>query len=265
MSTEIDKNLKVIMEYFDCCSDRWSELYQKDNNLWYVYNTISLREKYAIDMVKGENLGVAVDLGCGTGQALIRMIRLGFAKVIGIDISSKMLEKAQKLVDDNKLSKNISLYAGDVQKLPMIASGTVDVCVALGIIEYQMNDEPFLREINRILKQGGAAVIQVRNHDCLRLRTLEWLYFLNKKEIFYREHGLDKFVNLVKRHGFIIEGEIYSHFYAFYPFDLIPYVRKLIWPFDNFLSKKLEIFFKNRFSRWLASMYIVKVRKVREY
>jgi ubiquinone/menaquinone biosynthesis C-methylase UbiE len=263
---ERDANLlKNISKFFDSHGQIWIDAYRSQDGAWYEYYPLRLREKYALSLIEDENKGTVIDLGCGAGSALVKMKKMGFKTVVGVDISENMLSTARKFISDNNLADSIDLVKGDVQKLPRIGSNSVDVCTALGVIEYLQEDKPFLTEINRILKPNGVAVIQTRNCNCIRTWTVESvrkIFPLFRSKIAYRVHRPLEFRPIIKACGFRIESEKYSHYYALYPFDIIPGVRHILKPVDNLLSKRLEIFSSNPISRYFASMYILKLRKV---
>lgn len=281
MNEDLNKELKEIVDYFDRYGHIWIDAYQNESDTWHEHNILQLRMKRALGLIQKEKLGTAIDLGCGAGYGLVKMKVMGFRRVIGIDISDRMLATARELLNKHNLTESVELYKADVQDLPMISSGSVDVCIALGVIEYLNNDEGLLQEINRILNIGRVAVIQMRNYDCMRSRTIEkfkiraikklesskkfrWLRFFVKEPICFREHKASEFARSARACGFEIERELYSYFYPLYPLDLIPEFQNLIMPFNNFLSKQMEAFSGNRLARYLTSMYIAKIQKVRD-
>lgn len=258
-----------IANYFDRQGGPWISAYSQMRGpwykRWYEYNIYQLRERYALSLIKEEPKGAAVDLGCGAGHALIQMKRMGFNRVIGIDISDRMLEAAREVARVHGLTDSIRLLKGDVQNLDMIESGSVDACTALGVIEYLDEDGPLLREVNRILREGGAAVIQTRNRQCIRTRSRALIQSITGgggATIAAREHRPSEFRATASMFGFRVEGELYFHFYALYPLDIIPVVRRAIGPFNNWLSKACERLAAYPFSRYLASGYMVRIRKI---
>ncbi len=260
----MDKHLRKILNRFNNYGDPWIDAYQERSETWYKYNWLLFRSKHALELIKNENLGTAIDLGCGSGYILMQMKNIGFKRVIGVDISDQMLAAAEKTFSKYKLDGQIELIKADVEDLSMIPSNSIETGVALGVIEYLGSDEPFLNEINRILKPGGTAVLQMRNVKCLYTRTmkkLRWIYS-NDERIFYREHKREEFTRIAKTCGFEIKREIYSHFYSLYPLTLIPLFRNILKPLDNYLSKKMENLSSLWLSQYLASMYIVKIQKV---
>jgi ubiquinone/menaquinone biosynthesis C-methylase UbiE len=267
----IDKQRPVtlgdISQYFDGYFDPWKRPYSEKPESWYEYRPIKLREDYAIDLISDEPRGTAIDLGCGIGHALIRMKQLGFDRVIGVDVSPKMLAEADRLLQAENMSTSIELYHGDVRDLTMIKSASVDVCTALGVIEYHPADAPMLREVNRVLKRDGVAVLQTRNFYCLNSRTwwvVEQLIPRFRRRIAYREHRPGAFRASLADFGFRAEKECFSAFFALYPLTAIPLVRRAVGPLNNFVSKQCERFRHKGFSTLIAATYMVKVRKISE-
>jgi SAM-dependent methyltransferase len=260
----LDRHLKKIADFFDEKGRRWTDVYQKKTESWHEYHPLKIRENRALSLIREARLGTAIDLGCGCGSALVKMKRMGFKRVIGVDISDGMLEKSRELAGSNGLSGQIELYKADVQDLKDVESGSVDACIALGVIEYLKSDHPLLKEINRILKQNGVAVIQMRNYDCIHSRAaglINRLFSVPGSKIWYREHKVKEFRYSARACGLTIKREQYSHFYALFPIDLIPFCKYRLLRFENFLNKKLEILAESWPARWLASMYIAKVQK----
>lgn len=265
IETQGSDTLENIATYFD---DRygniWRDAYGEESEAWYEYHPLRIREFLAIQLVKDSPKGCIIDLGCGNGHAAIQMSKLGFHKVIGIDISDEMLTAARQLAKNTGSGDSIELFKSDVQEVSVIESGSADACTALGVIEYLDEDERFLSEVHRLLKPGGIAVIQTRNYNCIYMRTRELIRRLIprlREKIEYREHKPDDFRESIEKSGLRVEQEYFSHFYALYPFTLVPLLRKLIKPLDAALSKKCERFATYPIASHLASMHIVKLRK----
>ena len=93
-----------------------------------------------------------LDLATGTGDLAIKMAkRIGKARIMGVDLSEKMLAVAAEKVRRQGLDDHIALYQGDAERLDVAA-------VAFGVRNFG-DLEAGLAEIRRSLRSGGHAVI----------------------------------------------------------------------------------------------------------
>jgi arsenite methyltransferase len=96
-----------------------------------------------------------VDLGSGAGNDcfVARSVAGESGKVIGIDFTEKMIEKAR--INANALSyKNVEFRQGDIENIPM-AGGVADVVVSNCVLNLVPNKKQAFAETFRILKKGG--------------------------------------------------------------------------------------------------------------
>lgn len=100
-----------------------------------------------------------LDIGTGTGDFAIAVARRFAPKrLIGIDISSRMMALARRKVRQQGLDDTITLQRADCLDMPF-ADGTFDVAtVAFGIRNLENLDKG-LGEICRVLKTGGHIAI----------------------------------------------------------------------------------------------------------
>lgn len=96
-----------------------------------------------------------LDIGCGAGaDACVAALLVGnLGKVIGIDCTPAMLDKAQQIVRYATLD-NIEFYEADIAILP-IADNSVDVAISNGAINLSENKDKVFQELYRVLKPGG--------------------------------------------------------------------------------------------------------------
>jgi len=93
-----------------------------------------------------------LDLGCGNGWAVRELAaRLPKGRVIGIDISDKMIEEAKAKSSD---VANVEFYATSADNLPF-DDEKFDQILSVESFYYYPKLEPVLDEINRVLKPGG--------------------------------------------------------------------------------------------------------------
>lgn len=115
-TTKITENIVV--------NPSWEEYKQKDNEIVIhidpamAFGTgthettalcIELLEKYA----KGDSL---LDLGCGSGILMLIAKKLGYKKVLGIDIDENCLEVVKDNFLKNDISSGYEVYIGDIKK-----------------------------------------------------------------------------------------------------------------------------------------------------
>jgi arsenite methyltransferase len=109
------------------------------------------------DLHEGE---VVVDIGSGGGVDVFLSANKVKAsgKVIGIDMTDEMLDKAR-----NNAAKagytNVEFKKGDIEKGIPIESNTADVVISNCVINLTINKIAAFKEIYRILKHGGKMVI----------------------------------------------------------------------------------------------------------
>lgn len=98
---------------------------------------------------------VVVDLGSGAGNdCFIARAETGeTGKVIGIDFTPEMIEKARTNAD--KLGfNNVEFRQGDIEKMPL-TSNIADVIVSNCVLNLVPNKDGVFKEMFRVLKPGG--------------------------------------------------------------------------------------------------------------
>jgi len=98
---------------------------------------------------------VVIDLGSGAGNdAFIARHETGeTGKVIGIDFTPAMIERARKNAEARGLN-NVEFRQGDIEKMPVTAN-TADVIVSNCVLNLVPNKDGVIKEIYRVLKSGG--------------------------------------------------------------------------------------------------------------
>ena len=149
-----------------------------------------------------------LDVGCGTGANLLMLSQYGDAE--GVDIS----EDALSFCRERGLDK-VRLAAGE--QLPY-EDGTFDLVTAFDVVEHMDDDLAGLREMRRVLRPGGRALLFVP--------TFMFLWGLQDDVSNHRRrYRLPELRRVLEQAGFEIERTTYANITFFLPILL---VRKLM-------------------------------------
>lgn len=102
---------------------------------------------------------IVLDLGSGAGfDAFLAAQRVGeTGKVIGVDMTAEMIEKAK--INAEKLNiSNVDFRLGEIEKLP-VEDLSVDVVISNCVINLSPDKSTVFKELHRTLKPGGRIVI----------------------------------------------------------------------------------------------------------
>ncbi len=161
----------------------------RENAAWYVDTSLSyddpdmqrffangevivdeaLRE--ALSLPNGGHL--AVEIGSGLGR-LCKALAPRFDRVVGVDISPTMVERAQVLVED----PNVSFVLGDGSSIVGVADGEADLVLSFTVFQHIPSVaviDGYLRDAGRVLRPGGLLVFQWNNEKgAVRWRLRRW-------------------------------------------------------------------------------------------
>ena len=115
--------------------------------------------RMAIRVLKKERPQVILDVATGTADMAIRAaFALQPQKIVGIDISERMLEIGRQKVAAQALESIIELRTGDGETINFPDRSFDAVMVAFGVRNFE-NLEKGLTEIRRVLKPGAPLVV----------------------------------------------------------------------------------------------------------
>jgi len=166
-----------------------SMAYRDVNTLWKGYHDEILLIQ-PLSLLSKTNKGRALDLGSGDAHSLSIMNSYGFSSV-GLDIVSQGRDTVQ----------------GSGTKMPF-KDRSFNVVVCLRTLQHIKEESETLKEIHRVLEQGGCLVLAVANFRSFTM------VFLKSKGQWRREESVpygwfkvykeEELVELLKSHGFII-------------------------------------------------------------
>ena len=102
-----------------------------------------------------EEGATVLDLGCGAGTDLLIAAQLvgPSGRVIGIDMTASMLQRARASAEEMGLT-NVELHEGLIESLP-VADASVDIVISNGVIDLVPDKDAVFDEIDRVLRPGG--------------------------------------------------------------------------------------------------------------
>jgi S-adenosylmethionine-dependent methyltransferase len=106
----------------------------------------------------------ALDLGCGTGAAAVRLARLGIHVTL-VDSSAAMLALAEQTIVEAGVSDKVTAKRGDAAQLANIfQTGSFDIILCHNLLEYVDDPAAVLRGAARVMRDSSAILsVLVRN------------------------------------------------------------------------------------------------------
>ena len=140
-------------EMFDSISGQYDLI----NNLL----TFGLHNKWKseiVEIAKKKNPRKILDMATGTADIAIMLSNIKSCEIIGLDISSKMIEIGKTKINRLNLYKKISLDIGDAENIKYADDSFDIVTVGYGVRNFE-NLNKGLNEIYRVLKKNGTLII----------------------------------------------------------------------------------------------------------
>lgn len=134
----------------------------------------------AVNLLSADKPKVILDIATGTADFAIATLRLHPNKVVGIDISEKMLRIGREKLKKKKFENRIQLLKYDSENLPFEDSSYDAVTVAFGVRNFE-NLQKGLKEIHRVLKTKG--VVLILEFSVPKKFPIKQLYHLYSKTI----------------------------------------------------------------------------------
>jgi ubiquinone/menaquinone biosynthesis C-methylase UbiE len=105
------------------------------------------------ELLPGERV---VDVGCGAGiDSLVAAKKVSpDGRVIGVDMTPSMLEKARRAAEGAGLKRSVEFREGYAEALP-VEDGWADVVISNGVLNLMPDKDAALVEMSRVLKPRG--------------------------------------------------------------------------------------------------------------
>jgi len=283
----IEDQKHILKSYFNKTVNFWHTLYTGDAFIDQHMNDRKTIVLNLTDRYSPGNKQTILDIGCGTGILSKELAKKGHF-LISMDIAEDMIKKLKESV--NKNGELIEPLIGDAENLSF-ANNSIDSILCIGVFQYQLRNDILLKELSRVLKNGGMCYFTIPN--LLRLNYLfdPFFYFqlfrkiikkilspkmkvnknlalnrgitgqLQKNYPFDKKYYLKELDDMIHHAGFSIE-EVIAFGYG--PFTLF---NKEFLPdhISHKISKKIESFadkfFTNVWKR-LANRWVIAIKKI---
>jgi SAM-dependent methyltransferase len=179
-------------------------MYEVEGTHWWFAGRRRILESFVREIIAGLNVqgrsARILDVGCGTGANLEMLAQFGEAE--GVDVS----EDALAFCRARGLTR---VTHGAAERLPY-ADASFDLVTALDVVEHLDDDAGGLREMRRVLRPGGRALLFVP--------AFMWLWGVQDDVSHHRRrYTLPQLKERVSEAGFEVERATYANLTFFAP------------------------------------------------
>jgi len=132
-----------VIEFFDKLAPNWDvNMVRSDDKIGMILDYAGIKQDVSV-----------LDVACGTGVLIPDYLARGIDKVVGVDISSAMIEIARAKFQDPR----VSFLNGDVEELNF--DFEFDCCVVYNAFPHFPDPERLISALSGKLKSGGRLTI----------------------------------------------------------------------------------------------------------
>jgi len=148
------KDPNVVIEAFTELAPRYEQVVDNELNRFWGWSYVEFVDRL-IELTPISDGDIILDLATGTSvipRRLVERMKKEY-RVVGLDITPRMLRRGKEKIDQDKAYINIHLTCGDAMVMPFSKeSFNVVMC---GLATHHMNVPRMLSDIKRVLKNGG--------------------------------------------------------------------------------------------------------------
>ena len=136
-----------------------------------------------------------LEIGSGTGVLLHALQERG-CHVQGVELNQELIDEARRWFD------GLAIQKVEGASLPF-ASDSFDVVMSFDVFEHIPDSDAHLREVRRVLRTGGAYLMQTPNKWMnVVFETIRWRSLTRFREDHCSLHTLSELTRRLSRHGF---------------------------------------------------------------
>jgi SAM-dependent methyltransferase len=202
--------------------DEYLKLADVEDRMWY-FRALHRHIERELSAAVGARAATVLDAGCGTGGLIRRLAPVHPEwRWTGIDVSEIACDLATKRTapDENgSVRSQVKIHCGSVTALPF-ADGAFDAVVSADVLYHIDDDTLALREMARVLRPGGSAIINVPAY--------RWLWSYHDEAVHgRRRYSRQETIAKLRDAGFV---PMRVTFWNTLPFPLVAARRKLLPP-----------------------------------
>ena len=168
--------------------DMWSRQFRSgENDAFYA-----MAFDYIASLFGDPGDEIVLDAGCGTGTKSLELARRGF-RVRALDFSESVLPKAREAAKALGFESRIEFGREDLTALSL-ASGSVRRAVCWGVLMHVPDIVAAVRELSRVMAEGGVLVVSegnLRSLQAASLRTLKRALGRQRAQVHWTEAGIE--------------------------------------------------------------------------
>ncbi len=119
---------------------------------------------FGLSFVDKKEDGIYLDIGCGGGNTLKKLLTMTKNTVYGIDISLTAIKKSMEFNQEEYDKDRLKLFKANVLELPF-KENTFDTITTVESFYFWENHLEALRQIRNVLKEGGKFILIADIHD----------------------------------------------------------------------------------------------------
>jgi len=121
---------------------------------------------FIVSLIENVESPCVLDIACGSGRHSVALASQG-AEVIGIDSSKSMIQEAEKIASEKRVSPRF--IEVDMEKMKNVVEGPFDLIICLGnslaLVSNIDSLRQVVKDIYELLKEGASFVAQVLNFE----------------------------------------------------------------------------------------------------